>query len=430
MAQSFGTGGATGSSIGIQFNDHFWSKVAVTEARKIKTFSQLGSAEVQPKHYGDTIKKYVEIPILDERNINDQGIDANGAKLIAGKWYAYDASGAQLGEYDTQHEAKAAAGDTGSILSGNGNLFGGSKDISVQNGAFAPLTEEGGVVNGVGMKRLMVEAQVAEYGIHMTFTKRSLDMDTEKGLLTRYAKELGVLQGDQREAMIRNGLIGASEQNRVYSGDATAIDEIGSGDTLTYGDLRMMDKSLKDARCPKDTALNDGSKKYGTTPIGKARYVYVGEEALPTLEDMEHNGVNIWDPVENYADGTNTAEGEIGRIGAFRFIEVAEMPNYSGQGADTTDDVDDEDVANRYTSIGADGKERYDVFPILFVGSTSFASVGFQGDVARVTTVMPKADAYNDVFGKKGAVSISHYFGMLYLRPEWIRQIACSMKMV
>lgn len=30
------------------------------------------------KHYGKTIKKYHYVPLLDDRNVNDQGIDATG----------------------------------------------------------------------------------------------------------------------------------------------------------------------------------------------------------------------------------------------------------------------------------------------------------------------------------------------------------------
>jgi len=388
------------------------------------------------------ITKYHELPILDERNINDQGIDANGAKMIPGAWYAYDVDGVRIiggadvdpvdgvnQGYSTRELAWNKANAVGgTIKSGNGNLFGGSKDLLVQNGSFPLLTEEGGIVNQVGMKRLVIEARVAEFGFFMSFTKRSLDMDTEKGLLARYSRAIGETQGDIREAQIRNSLIGQSEQNRVFSGDATAIGEVGSDDVLDFADLRMMDKALKDARCPKSTKLIDGSTKYGTATVGKARYVYVGQEALPTLEDMEHNGKNVWTPVEDYAAAGTIAADEIGRIGPFRFIEVEEMPHYAGHGADTTDGTDDADVANRYTSPGIDGKLHYDVFPILFVGSGSFATVGFEGDVARVTTIMPKADAHNDVYGKKGAVSITWYYGIMYLHPEWIRQISCSLK--
>ena len=448
MSQKFNKGGypqaPTNSSIGRQINDKFWSKAAVMEAKKKKTFSQLGDKLTQPKHYGDTIVKYHEIPILDDRNINDQGIDANGVKMVPGVWYAYlsngdrikDLADADNGEgYSTKEKARkalsvATGGDLslGYIQAGNGNLFGGSKDILVQNGAFPALTEEGGMVNQVGMKRLVIEAKVAEFGFFMSFTKRSLEMDTERGLLARYSRAIGETQGDIREAQIRNSLIGQSEQNRVFSGDASNIGEVGSDDILTFSDLRMMDKALKDARCPKSTKLIDGSTKYGTATVGKARYVYVGQEALPTLEDMEHNGKSVWTPVEDYAAAGTIAMDEIGRIGPFRFIEVEEMPHYAGQGADATDSTDDAEVGNRYTSLGEDGKLHYDVFPVLFVGSGSFATVGFEGDVAKVTTIMPKADAYNDVYGKKGAVSISWYYGIMYLHPEWIRQIACSLK--
>jgi hypothetical protein len=48
----FNTGGyesgAGNSTIGVQFNDKFWSKAAVTEAKKVKTFSQMGCKLTQP----------------------------------------------------------------------------------------------------------------------------------------------------------------------------------------------------------------------------------------------------------------------------------------------------------------------------------------------------------------------------------------------
>lgn len=475
MSMKFNEGGfvvdANNSDIGVQFNDKHWSRAAVLEAKKVKTFSQLGDKLTQPKHYGDKIVKYHEIPILDVRNINDQGIDANGVTMKYDAWYAYDATGAMVStnadhadgigfttrakaeaeigywravvtatgvffdatEYTT--EALAIAADasvdlaeqfiTGSVKTGEGNLFGGSKDISIQNGSFPALTEEGGMVNRVGMKRLNIEAQVTEFGFYMSFTKKSLDMDTEVGLLARYSRNIGEAQGDVREAQIRNSLIGKSEENRVFAGDATRIGNLGAGDTLDFADLRLMDQSLKLARCPKSTKLIDGSTKVGTTTVGKARYAYVGEDALPTLEDMQHNSKDVWSPVEDYAAAGTIAMDEIGRIGGFRFIEVEEMPNYTGQGAAIDDAIDD----TGYENIHNDGS-RYDVFPILFVGSGSFATVGFEGDVSRVVTVMPKADAHNDVYGKKGAVSISWYYGIMFLKPEWIRQIACTLKIV
>ena len=50
MSIAFNTGGYTSptSDLGVQFNDKHWSRAAVIEAKKVKTFSQLGDKLTQP----------------------------------------------------------------------------------------------------------------------------------------------------------------------------------------------------------------------------------------------------------------------------------------------------------------------------------------------------------------------------------------------
>ena len=429
MSMKFNNGGynpAT-SSLGAQINDKFWSKVAVKEARKKRVFSQLGDKLVQPKNYGDTLVKYHELPIIHKLNINDQAIDANGVRLVKNKWYAYDSAGAMTGDangYATKELAKTAAGATGSIKSGNGNLYGGDTDFAVIKGSFPSLNEEGGKVNAVGMKRLVLEAKVTEFGFHVPFTKKMLDMDTETGLLARISREVGEAQGEIREKQIAAGLLSASEINRVLSGSASTIAEMGAADKVSFTDIRGMEQSLKLARSPKQTKMIDGSTKIGTVVIGAGYAAYVGQELLPVLEDMVHAGINVWKPVESYAAAGTIMEDEIGKVSSTRFIEVEDMIKYGGAGASSTDGVNDTDVANMYVSSG-----KYDVFPILYVGSDSFGTIGFDGDVARVNTVMPTADAHNDPYGKKGVVAISWFHGILIYRNERIRQILTTAKL-
>ena len=429
MSMKFNSGGfnpAT-SSYGAQINDKFWSKVAVMEARKKRVFSQLGEKLVQPKNYGDKLVKYHELPIIHKLNINDQAIDANGVSLVKNKWYAYDNAGAMTGNtagYATKELAKAAAGATGSIKSGNGNLYGGDTDFAVIKGSFPILSEEGGKVNAVGMKRLVLEAQISEFGFHVPFTKKMLDMDTEAGLLARISREVGEAQGEIREKQIAAGLITASEVNRVFAGDASTIAEMGAGDVVSFQDIRGTEQSLKLARSPKQTKMIDGSTKIGTVVTGAGYSAFVGQELYPVLEDMEHAGVKVWRPVESYAAAGTIMQDEIGKISATRFVEVEDMIKYGGAGALTNDATDDTGVENMYVS-----GTNYDVFPILYVGSDSFGTIGFEGDVARVNTVMPAADAHNDVFGKKGVVAISWYHGLLIYRPERIRQILTVAKL-
>ena len=429
MSMKFNNGGynpAT-SSLGAQINDKFWSKVAVKEARKKRVFSQLGDKLVQPKNYGDTLVKYHELPIIHKLNINDQAIDANGVRLVKNKWYAYDSAGAMTGDangYATKELAKTAAGATGSIKSGNGNLYGGDTDFAVIKGSFPSLNEEGGKVNAVGMKRLLLEAKVTEFGFHVPFTKKMLDMDTETGLLARISREVGEAQGEIREKQIAAGLLSASEINRVLSGSASTIAEMGAADKVSFTDIRGMEQSLKLARSPKQTKMIDGSTKIGTVVIGAGYAAYVGQELLPVLEDMVHAGINVWKPVESYAAAGTIMEDEIGKVSSTRFIEVEDMIKYGGAGASSTDGVNDTDVENMYVTGG-----KYDVFPILYVGSDSFGTIGFDGDVARVNTVMPTADAHNDPYGKKGVVAISWFHGILIYRNERIRQILTTAKL-
>jgi N4-gp56 family major capsid protein len=251
-----------------------------------------------------------------------------------------------------------------------------------------------------------------------------IDMDTEAGLLARMSQEVGIAQGEIREKQIQLGLLSASETNRIIGGAATSIGTLTATDVINFQDLRGMEQSLKFARVPKQTKIIDGSTNFGTTVVGAGYTAFVGQELYPTLEDMTYNGVSVWKPVESYAAAGTVMEHEIGKISHTRFIEVMEMAKYDGQGSLVSADTANASIApNMYQTNG-----HYDAFPVLYVGTDSFGTVGFEGDVARVNTIMPKADAYNDPYGKKGAISISWYFGLLVYRPERIRQIVSVAK--
>lgn len=441
LVSLFNSGKLTTTDLDKQFNDKFWSKAAVRESMRKRTFTQLGDRLTQPKHYGDEIVKERHYPVLHPMNRIDNGINANAASLLKSVWFAYAEDGSMTGaaegysvaEYGSEAAAEAAAqaaadaaqAGTGTVKSGAGALFNGDADYTVLSGAYPTLTEVGGNVNAVNAQSVELKGSVAEFGIHMKFTQKAIDMDSRVGVLAQKTKDLGEAKGDIYEAQVQSDLLAASVNNRVFCGDATTLATVGAGDELTFADLRLMEQELKKARVPKDTKVITGSTKVGTKVVGKAYYVFVGQELYPTLQDMTHGGVSVWEPVESYMDaaGKNIAEGEIGRIGGFRFIEVENMQAYRGAGADSTDATDDTDAANRHLT-----GDNYDVFPVLFVGSDSFATVGFEGDSAKIKTAMPKPDANNDPFGKNGSMSIAWYFGTLIYRSERIRQLVCSAK--
>lgn len=50
-------------------------------------FTPLADVTSMPKHFGKTIKVYHYVPLLDDRNVNDQGLDASGATIANGNLY-------------------------------------------------------------------------------------------------------------------------------------------------------------------------------------------------------------------------------------------------------------------------------------------------------------------------------------------------------
>lgn len=425
---------------GVQKQDFFLSKTVEVEARKTRTFSMLANKEVMPKFRGDKLVKYVEFPVIHEMNKNDKGIDANGAKLVKGKWYAYDASGNMLSENDTKEAAKASAGSTGTILSGNGNVYGGDTDFAVIKGSsFPALRETGGLVNRVGMTRIELEAAVSEYGLYMDFTERELEMTDEPKLLAKKSKALGEALAEIRERQVEIGLLDhAFAHNAFYAGDATAMSNMGlnnvdgtDADIVSLKSVRKMQEYMKKARVKAQTKIVDGSTNVDTVVVGKGYFGYYPQGLLTTLEEVtDTSGVKVFLPVEKYANGAGYIHpDETGKISNTRFIEVDRMSINMGMGEATDADADGNDDTGSelyQSSLGSDNKTHYDIYSILYIGDDSFATIAFSGDNAKVKHAMPQIIPGIDAYGKNGIVSVNFYHGLLVYRPE---KIACLQTM-
>lgn len=369
-----------------QMNTFFWLKKAIIHSRKDQYFMPLASVTNMPKNFGKTIKVYEYVPLLDDKNINDQGIDANGATIV------------------------------------NGNLYGSSKDIGTITSRLPLLTENGGRVNRVGFTRLSREGSIHKFGFFYEFTQESLDFDSDDGLKEHLSRELmnGAVQ--LTEAVLQKDLLAAAG-TILYAGAATSDDEVtGEGaapSVVSYKNLMRLDQILTDNRTPTQTTIITGSRMIDTRVIGSTRVMYVGSELVPELKAMKDLfGNKAFIEVQHYGDAGTLMNGEIGSIDKFRIIQVPEMLHWAGAGAEATS-------ANPgYRTSTVNGTEHYDVFPMLVVGDDSFTSIGFQTDGKSVKfTVMTKmpgketADR-NDPYGETGFSSIKWYYGILVKRPE------------
>lgn len=376
------------STIGPQSVIDYWLRQALFDARKAVVFSRLADTKVQPKHKGKKMRAFHYLPLLDDRNKNDLGLDANGA------FYA------------------------------NGNLYGSSKDVGKIVGATPMLGENGGRVNRVGTSRVTIEGEIYNMGVFTEFTQDALDFDSDPDLLQNIMRELmtGCVQID--DDMLQIEILDAAN-TIVYAGAATADNEItGEGAVIsevTYLDFVRLTTLLNEVRAPKDTKMITGSAFTDTRTVAACRLMYVGPEMMQTLINMTDNfGKPAFIPVQQYAAAGNVLEYEVGSIYQFRILEIPTMKHWAGAGAPVAD-------ANT-AYINEDGK--YSIFPMLVPCNGAFSNVGFgsakagQGKFDQVTKLAGRETASrDDPYGKTGFTSVAWWYGFLAMRPEWIGMI-------
>lgn len=390
VGQKYNDPNDTPSSVGTQFNTQYWLRRSLIEARQEQYFTQLSDVETMPRHMGKQIVAYHYLPILDDRNINDQGIDATGAVVK------------------------------------NGNLYGSSRDVGKIVDKMPLLGEEGGRVNRVGSIRVEIKGQIGRMGIFREWTDESIIFDTDPELMRHMQRELLTAAFQINEDMVQVELLQAAD-TILFAGTATKDEEItGEGANISevsYENLTRLDTILNNLRCPMTTRIIVGSAFTDTRVIPPCRVMYIGSDLESTVRNMKDNfGNPAFIAVEHYAAGAGGANsllrGEIGKIGKFRVISTLTMAHWAGAGASVTD----QDTLYR----NENGK--YSIFPMLVVGQGSFSHIGFdapaRGNKFKIQTVLPgELKGRDDPYHEIGYSSIKWYYGMLPLRPERIAVI-------
>ena len=395
MPQIYNNPPGAPSSIGPQFNTHYWDRKSLIEAAQEMYFSPLADSKQMPQNFGKQLKVFYYVPLLDDLNVNDQGLDASGATIA------------------------------------NGNLYGSSRDIGTITGKMPTLTENGGRVNRVGFTRLERVGDISEFGFFMEFTEDSLTFDTDSELYGHMSREMLTGANQINEDLLQADLLSAAD-TKVFTGAATSLATMtgeaaaAKDDSLiTLETLKRLSITLDDNRTPKKTTIIKGSTMVDTKVIPSARIAYIGSELQIYITELtDKSGNPAFVPVEKYADAATIMNGEIGAIPAanLRIVVVPMMMHWAGAGAVAT-------VANRgYQTTLKGGQHRYDVAPLLVVGDQSFATIGLQGmgtkgkQKFRIIVKKPGEEmaTRDDPYGKIGFSSIKFYYGFIKLRGERI----------
>ena len=406
MAQIYGNKAGTTSTIGAQARIDFYNKKALIAVRDKQYFMPLADVMAMPKHHGKTIKQDVYIPLLDDRNINDQGIDASGVTLDSTKWSGWTKVGVLTGStYASESAANTGAGAGGYVKQNYGNLYGSAKDVGVIADRLPALTENGGRVNRVGFTRQQITGSLVKQGFFTEYTQESLDFDSDSELMSHITTEMVQGATELTEAALQVDLLNSASTTgtKYFMGGTTKVTTSGAA---TYTDLMNLSIALDNNKTPKQTKIISGSRMTDTKTVNGGRVMYIGPDLIPLVRKMK--GIDPtsavgsgFTSVEKYADASTIINGEIGSVDQFRIVVVPEMLYDAGAGAAVAD-----------------------IYPMLVVGDGAFTTIGFQtdGKTVKFTTTHKKpgkdiADL-NDPYGEKGFYSIKWYYGFMALRPE------------
>ena len=465
MTMKYNNPNANPSDIGAnQMHTFFYVKKALFEAMEEQYFMQLADVTNMPKNMGKSIKMYHYMPLLDDANMNSQGIDPNGLTIDSDSYYITLVTTSN--QFTTDAAATAAANavnaveagvavKTGTVApftvtyskvklitptlskaqevsrrvpsamfqKGSGNLYGSSRDIGTIVGKLPSIDENSGRVNRVGFTRKELTGTIANFGFFYEWTRDATDFDSDEDLAMHVQRELIHGASEHTEDALQIDLINSAGVIR-YAGNATNNATLEAGDSVSYSDLMHIAIDLDNNKTPKSTQIITGTRNIDTKTIAACRVMYVGSEMLPTLKAMKdlHDQPAFID-VYKYAAGTTVLNGEVGAIDNFRIVVVPKMLKWANAGGAVVD-----------TTYYA-GDTRYDVFPMLVVGSMSFTTIGFQtdGKTVKFETIIKKPGAENadklDPYGKKGFSSIQWWYGFLAYRPERIALIKTLAKM-
>lgn len=374
-------GDGTHSSVGEEVFTQALDRKAITTAMKKMVFSQFGSTTKLPLHMGKAITKEVILPIMDARNINDQGIDANGVTIK------------------------------------DGNLLGSSKDFNALPSLMPVLTEHGGRVNRVGFRKTKVTGSICRYGFFIEHSKEAFMFSNTKNLKAHVRREMLIAASEIYELNLAADLINGAGVVK-YGGIAMAMNEI-TGDEgavisqITYEGIIKLNIVLDDNQTPMSTTIIKGHKNEDTLTIDASRFGIIGSELLPTFIRMKDvHGERAYRAVRHYAAAGTIAAGEHGAVDTLRVIVNPYSGVFKGSGA-----VVGTNAGFRATN----GK--YDVHPLVIVGDGSFSTIGLRTGKAKKkwdVYYRDPTDNYStlDPYGETGFFSIKWYYGTLIERSE------------
>ena len=369
---------------------------AINDIKDYSRFQQLATTREQPLHSGKTMKMNRYFGVIDDKNINDQGIDANGKVSV------------------------------------DGNLWGSSRDPGVIKAKMPWGREGGGRINRIGFSRGEISTTLKKIQFFWEYTEDDIMFDSDKEYFKHITARSVEASNKIVENLIQLDLINSAEIKLFGGGvdaDAnadgvvddgeiiTSISSLGAANTISYTLFSTLYQAANRNDVPTNLMMIKGSSYTDTRVIPNSRMLFVPDELMPDIERIkDFHDKQAFVSAEHYAAAGNLLNGEEGKVGKFRIVSVQDM-QYAGVGA-----------GGATAEFHKDADDKHIVFPMIMVGADSFNAVTLHSSKMgskfkwRVISKKPGAGVADrhDPYGENGFSSSRLYYGFLALRPERI----------
>jgi N4-gp56 family major capsid protein len=178
---------------------------------------------------------------------------------------------------------------------------------------------------------------------------------------------------------------------------------------LSLAKQRSVLRTLKSNKAQKITRMLSGSTNYRTAPI-EAAYVAVGHTDL----EADIRSLSGFVPVSEYGQRTPFCSEEIGSVEDVRYILSPDLEPFTDAGG------------AKGSTVSTSGTSS-DVYPILFFGQDSWATVALRGQGAVSPSIIPVGQkTKDDPLGQRGYVGWKTWHAALILNQAWMHRLECA----
>jgi N4-gp56 family major capsid protein len=265
--------------------------------------------------------------------------------------------------------------------------------------ATTPLVE-GVTPNSTQFQYEDVSTSLKQYGMVIEVTDVIEDL-AEDPVLNDASLQAGENIGRTIEALnygvVRAGT-GVTYQNGSGRSDVNTV--------LSLAKQRSVTRTLKTNKAQMITRMLSGSTSYKTSPV-EAAYVAVGHT------DLEADIRNLpgFVPVAEYGQRTPFCAEEIGSCEGVRYVLSPDLEPFADAGG------------AKGATVSTTGTSS-DVYPIIFFGQDSWATVALRGQGAVSPSIIPVGQkTKDDPLGQRGYVGWKTWHAALILNQAWMHRL-------